>query len=89
MVTSVPKLRKIEAELHAHRARADDDQRLGHAVDGENLNVGEDASSRAGGREASWPTSRRQNHVLRLHLARSRRPAQSLNRMHAVLRGRR
>ena len=74
IVTSAPKVRKMRGELHAHRARADDDQRFGELLQGQNLDVGQNAVVRRKAGQHLGLGAGGQNHVLRLHLAEYRSP---------------
>ena len=53
-------------ELHAHRARANDDQRLGNIVQAQHLDVGQDAIIGLHSRQHARYRASRKNHVLRL-----------------------
>jgi hypothetical protein len=56
------------AELHAHRARANDDQRLGHPLQSQNFDVGEDAAVCLQPRQHLGLGAGGQNHVSGLHV---------------------
>ena len=73
------------AELHADRACSDDDQRLGHLVDGQHFNVGKDAAAGSEAGKHLGLGAGGENHVFRLHLACFAGPGRHLDGVHAVL----
>ncbi len=74
------------AELHAHRARANDDQRLGHLLHGQDFDVGEDAAVGLEAGQHFGFGAGGEDDVFRLDLADFAGRVAYLDGMHAALR---